>query len=87
MNELLKRASMYEYLDDGKKPQSSPSQPEDDSHDETKPYAIGAGGNITFVKESFENNQQLTSIVSGANQQDQKDAKDSQDKNQKGNMD
>ncbi|TXG63710.1 hypothetical protein EZV62_010704 [Acer yangbiense] len=83
MNELLKRASMYEYLDDGKKPQSSPSQPEDDSHDETKPYAIGAGGNITFVKESFENNQQLTSIVSGANQQDQKDAKDSQDKNQK----
>ncbi|KAK1561159.1 hypothetical protein Q3G72_035056 [Acer saccharum] len=85
MNELLKRASMYEYLDDGKKPQSSPSQPEDDSHDETKPYAIGAGGNITFVKESFENNQQLTSIVSGANQQDQKDAKDSQDKNQKEN--
>ncbi|KAK1559230.1 hypothetical protein Q3G72_012179 [Acer saccharum] len=80
MNELLKRASMYEYLDDENKPQSSPSQPEDDSHDETKPYVIDADGNITFVKEY---NQQLTSIVSGANQQDQKDAKDSQDKNQK----
>ncbi|KAK2648408.1 hypothetical protein Ddye_015897 [Dipteronia dyeriana] len=82
MNELLKRASMYEYEDDGKKPQQSPPQPGDDSHDETKPYEIGAGGDVTFVKESFVDNQQLTGIVSGANQHDQKDEKDAQDKNQ-----
>ncbi|KAK4849125.1 hypothetical protein QYF36_021136 [Acer negundo] len=84
MDELLKRASMYEYEDDGKKP-----QPENEAEKETKPYAIDAGGDVTFVEDAFiEDKNQPSSIpstsnVSGANQDQQiTAAKGPQEKNQ-----
>ncbi|KAK3193720.1 hypothetical protein Dsin_025030 [Dipteronia sinensis] len=89
MNELLKRACMYEYEDDGKKPQQSAPQPGDESHDETKPYAFIAGGDITLAEDAFVKSPNAlaedalpTSNVSEANQHQQKAAKGSQDKNQ-----
>ncbi|KAH7577590.1 hypothetical protein JRO89_XS01G0271100 [Xanthoceras sorbifolium] len=83
MNELLQRARMYEYEDDGTKPIPALSQPEEDSQ-ETKPYAIGAHGDITFVEDAFDKPPvPLTSNVSsGANQHEPKIAKSAEDENQ-----
>ncbi|GLT36367.1 hypothetical protein SLA2020_107510 [Shorea laevis] len=50
MNELVERASLYEYEDNGSNP-----QPPSDDH-ETKPYAVVNGGDVTFVKEAFQEN-------------------------------
>ncbi|KAK1558918.1 hypothetical protein Q3G72_008296 [Acer saccharum] len=80
MDELLKRARMYEYEDDGKKP-----QPENEAERETKPYAIDAGGDVTFVEDAFDKSQQSpipsTSNVSGP-QHEQIKAANPQEKNQ-----
>ncbi|KAK0582998.1 hypothetical protein LWI29_032134 [Acer saccharum] len=86
MNELLKRASMYENENDGKKPQQSPPQPENEVESETKPYVIDAGGDVTFFEDAFDKAQSpipSTSNISGANQHQQiKAAKGPQEKNQ-----
>ncbi|KAK1560420.1 hypothetical protein Q3G72_026510 [Acer saccharum] len=91
MNELLKRASMYENENDGKKPQQSPPQPENEVESETKPYVIDAGGDVTFFEDAFDKAQSpipSTSNISGANQHQQiKAAKGPQEKNQTENKD
>lgn len=46
MNELLQRASLYEYEDDGRKPLDGPSLREED---ETRPYEISDGGHVTYA--------------------------------------
>lgn len=46
LDELLKRASLYEYEDDGRKPLPRPSVLTEE--DETRPYAIVDGGMVTF---------------------------------------
>ncbi|KAL5863954.1 hypothetical protein ACOSQ3_001468 [Xanthoceras sorbifolium] len=84
MNKLLQQASMYEYEDDGTKPIPALSQPEEDSQ-ETKPYAIGAQGDITFVEDAFDNKPPVpltSNVSSGANQHEPKIAKSAEDENQ-----
>ncbi|KAK3193709.1 hypothetical protein Dsin_025019 [Dipteronia sinensis] len=51
MNELLKQASTYEYLDDGKKPQQQLSQLGDDSRDETIPYDVFGASIVSGAKQ------------------------------------
>ncbi|KAK4849358.1 hypothetical protein QYF36_023950 [Acer negundo] len=81
MNELLKRVSMYEYKNDGKKPLQPQSQPGDDSLDqETKPYTFDAVSEVTLAEDAL--HIPPTSNVSGANQHQQKAAEGPQDKNQ-----
>ncbi|KAK1559728.1 hypothetical protein Q3G72_017779 [Acer saccharum] len=76
MNELLKRVSMYEYENDGKKPLQPQSQPGvEDAFLEIPP--------ITLAEDASEMSPiQPSSNVSGANQHQQKAAEDPQDKNQ-----
>ncbi|KAI9182218.1 hypothetical protein LWI28_023203 [Acer negundo] len=81
MNELLKRVSMYEYKNDGKKPLQPQSQPGDDSLDqETIPYTFDAVSEVTLAEDAL--HIPPTSNVSGANQHQQKAAEGPQDKNQ-----
>ncbi|KAK9281225.1 hypothetical protein L1049_004120 [Liquidambar formosana] len=71
MNELLQRASIYEYEDNGRNPQQSPP-PKDG---ETAPYAVVEGGTVTFgssvVLEEDQQPETSTALYSETNQEDQ----------------
>lgn len=48
MNELLEETKLYEYEDDGRKPQPPPSLTGATSFEETKPYAVTPRGEIMY---------------------------------------
>lgn len=70
---------MYEYENDGSSPLPS-------KVDETRPYALGVGGRVTYsdMEELQENSQQMTKNDQ-VNKKNQRTGEDSQNKDGEGN--
>ncbi|KAL9395799.1 hypothetical protein Peur_010052 [Populus x canadensis] len=78
MRELLHKTIMYEYENDGSSPLPS-------KVDETRPYALGVGGRVTYsdMEELQENSQQMTKNDQ-VNKKNQRTGEDSQNKDGEG---
>ncbi|KAK9201610.1 hypothetical protein WN944_016816 [Citrus x changshan-huyou] len=85
LDELLRRASLYEYDDDGGKPLRRPSSQAEE--DETSPYAIVDGGDTDAVLEGDQQpDTSLTdhNVVTDTHKLSQNNGKNSEDRNEGG---
>ncbi|KAH9729698.1 ANK REP REGION domain-containing protein [Citrus sinensis] len=85
LDELLRRASLYEYDDDGGKPLRRPSSQAEE--DETSPYAIVDGGDTDAVLEGYQQpDTSLTdhNVVADTHKLSRNNGKNSEDRNEGG---